>query len=517
MKIKFVLLFTFFTIENIYSQNLTWEKCYGGASSEFGQSIIRLDDGTFVSVGSTRSNGGDVIGLHGILDDEWLIRIDSSGTLISQKCFGGTDVDRATKIIRTFDNGFAICGYSESNNGDATSSGHHNFEDFWIIKTDSAFNIVWQRCFGSYATDIAYSISQCTDSGFVVVGNVANSGGDVLTWHGGNDIFVTKISKIGVKQWVKTLGGSGNDEGRDCCQTPDGGFFILGSGNSYDGDLPFNHIGSIYIFKLDSIGSLQWTRTYGGTSGEDAGSFIYNSDGRITIVGTTSSDDGDVVGHVFGADVWVLQIDLTGNLLWQRCIGTNGIESGRCINSTSDGGFILGASSYASDSIIQNYGGFDCWIIKLDSLGQYQWSKIVGGSDKDEINSILQISDHDYIYVASTASNDFDVTFNHSQYNDLWIGQLSDQTVNLQNLSNSIEECTAFFIDDNLTLKLICKEYSTSTLNFLNLNGQIIFSQEIKLYQGINYITLQIPLPKGICLFSLLNDKFVFTKKVFHY
>lgn len=481
-----------------FAQSLIWEKSYGGTVIEYGNSMIKSNDSSFIIVGATNSRDGDVSGLHGFAYDQWLISIDSSGTLNSQKCLGGMNDDEATKIIKTIDGGYAIAGYTNSFDGDVTGGGYHANEDFWIVKLDSSFNIQWQKCIGSYATDKAYSIKQCQDSGFIVIGTVGNSGGDVIVWHGNTDIFVVKLSSTGNKQWVKTIGGSSFDEGRDCYQTNDGGFLILGYGSSYDGDLLPNHLGSIYVFKLSNLGSILWSKTYGGSGVEEASQFINDEYGNTTIIGTTNSDDGDVTGHINGPDVWVLKIDSIGRLIWQNCYGTNGFEGGKCIGATSDGGYIIGASSLFGDSTIVNYGYYDCWIIKIDSIGRYQWSKIVGGSQWDEVNSILEISEHEYIFAATTSSSDFDVAFNHSQGDEMWVGKLTDIQLNTNNELVKNKDFSVNYNGSELIIRFISEHSKNSTLKIYNLMGKELYSQGLYLNLGLNVKTFSLDLPLGV-------------------
>src|SRR5690349_18657854 len=80
-----------------------------------------------------------------------------------QKCFGGSSGDPAYSILQSTDGGFFIAGYSWSDDGDV--SGNHGLSDYWIVKSDSAGNMLWQKSFGGSNNDVAWAMDQTTDGG----------------------------------------------------------------------------------------------------------------------------------------------------------------------------------------------------------------------------------------------------------------------------------------------------------------------------------------------------------------
>ena len=111
--------------------SIQWSKCFGGSDEEALISMKEDLNGNYVLVGGAASNDGDVIGQHGG-QDLWILKLDTSGTILSQKCLGGSDFDVAVSIDNTSDGGFVLAGFTYSQNGDVT--GVHGLSDYWILK-----------------------------------------------------------------------------------------------------------------------------------------------------------------------------------------------------------------------------------------------------------------------------------------------------------------------------------------------------------------------------------------------
>ena len=223
---------------------IEWQKCLGGTSWDYAKSIQQTSGGGFIVAGETWSNDGDVSGNHGIVDS-WIVKLNSSGDIIWQKCFGGTDDDVAFSIQQTSDGGFIVAGYTSSNDGDV--SGNHGGGDYWVVKLDSSGTIQWQKCLGGTDNDEAKSIQQTSDGGYIVAGETWSNDGDVSGNHGNSDYWVVKLNSSGDIEWQKCLGGTVKDIAKTIQQTSDGGFIVAGYTNSNDGDVSGIH-GDYYDF-----------------------------------------------------------------------------------------------------------------------------------------------------------------------------------------------------------------------------------------------------------------------------
>ncbi len=510
-----VFFFLLFFAMKSSSQQIIWEKSIGGSSADIGYSLLDAN-GKIIGLGSTSSRDFDVVGLHATptpFEDFWLFQIDSFGNLFNQRCIGGSFTDEGKKIIKTNDGGYMMTGFASSGDGDIAGSGTVRQKDYWLAKTDSTFNIEWGRLIGGGLSDLAKSIIQTSDSGFLIVGSSYNFGGYVLSHYGSSnypDIFIAKVSKSGIFEWGKTLGGSLNDTGIDVAQTSDNGYVVLGMSISRDYDIPSSSVGEIVFFKLDSIGNIQFVKTYGGTNGETVSNLIKEDDGSFVIIGSTGSGDGDVVGYIGLVDIWVLKVNNLGDIIWQKCLGSHGWEETTTAIKTNDNGYLIGATSFWGDSIIQNYSNFeDCWLVKIDSIGNYQWSKIFGGSHDDNVHSIIQVSDHDYVFTGSTESYDFDVSNCYgipNCYEDVWIVKLSDGFNKVNDDLNFLSDLSAFYDKNNLVIRFISKNNVKSTFRVLDLLGNTILSRNVDCNQGLNLLSIPFDASTGLYILNLTTN-----------
>jgi hypothetical protein len=150
-------------------------------------------------------------------------------------------------------------------------------------------------------------------------------------------------------------------------QTSDGGYIIAGSSSSNDGDVTGNHgREDSWIGKLDSLGTLQWQKSLGGSGWDRALSFQQTSDGGYIIAGFSDSNDGDVTGNHGNRDYWIVKLDSLGTLQGQKSFGGSGLDSAHSIQQTSDGGYIIAGHSFSNNGdVTENHGVADYWIVKL--------------------------------------------------------------------------------------------------------------------------------------------------------
>jgi hypothetical protein len=403
--------------------DILWQKCLGGTGNDYAKSIQQTSDGGFILAGETNSNNGDVSGNNGY-NDAWVVKLNSSGDILWQKCLGGTYDDYARSIQQTSDGGFIVTGYTFSNDGDV--SGNHGFGDAWVVKLNSSGDIIWKKCLGGTNEDYAYSIQQTSDSGFIVAGYTFSNDGDVSGYHGYFDYWVVKLNSLGDIEWQKCLGGTGNDYAKSIQQTSDGGFILAGETNSNNGDVSGNNgYNDAWVVKLNSSGDILWQKCLGGTYDDYARSIQQTSDGGFIVTGYTFSNDGDVSGnHGFG-DAWVVKLNSSGDIIWKKCLGGTNEDYAYSIQQTSDSGFIVAGYTFSNDGDVSGYHGyFDYWVVKLNSLGDIEWQKCLGGTYDDYAYSIQQTSDSGFIVAGITDSNDGDVSWYHG-YFDYWVVKLN--------------------------------------------------------------------------------------------
>jgi len=397
---------------------ITWQQFLGGSSEDGAYAVQQTDDGGFVVFGFTYSNNGNVSGNHGN-NDFWVVKLDSSGSVQWQKCLGGSaeesgylvEVGAKASIQQTNDGGYVIVGFTFSNDGDV--SGNHGSRDVWVVKLNNTGSIMWQRCLGGSNSDCGHSIQQTAEGGYIVAGHTGSNNGDVSGNHGGNDFWVVKLDSSGGIQWQKCLGGSNSEWATSVQQSSDGGYVIAGATDSNDGDVSGNHGGNdFWVVKLDSSGGIQWQKCLGGSNSDHAHSIKQTNDGGYVIVGFTFSNDGDVSGNHGSRDVWVVKLDSSGSVQWQKCLGEYSyLDLAFSVKQTSDNGYVVaGLRASAKTS------GISAILIKLDVSGNSSWQMCLDQSRKNLAFSVQQTNDSGYV-VAGTYET-------YDECGDLWIIKL---------------------------------------------------------------------------------------------
>jgi hypothetical protein len=408
------------------------------ADYEYRCTIQLTNDGGYIVAGPVGSNDGDVTGNHGGMD-VWLVKLDAAGVLQWQRCLGGSAEELPRSIQQTTDGGYIIAGKSNSTDGDVDGL-HGGAADAWVVKVDATGTIQWQKCLGGSELDWAWSIQQTNDGGYVMAGHTRSNDGDVSGFHigddGADDAWVVRLDTDGTMLWQKCLGGSAIDAAYSIQQTLDGGYLVAGLTTSNDGDVSGWHGGAgasdIWLVKLDVAGNIQWQKCLGGTSNDWTWSTQQVFDGGYVVSGYTHSNNGDVSGNHGGVfDAWVAKLDSVGGLEWQKCLGGSGGDWAFSIRQNVDSSYVVGGCTTSNDDdVVGNHGGvYDAWIVKLDNGGVLLWQKCLGGADSDGIQSIQQCTDGGYVATGWTSSNDGDVSGNHGSH-DVWVVKLGPDEFN---------------------------------------------------------------------------------------
>ncbi len=415
-----------------YGQNtvpvIEWQKNIGGMQPEGIVSTVLTSDGGYAFIGEANSTDGDLAGVEHNYGDVWVVKVSASNKIEWQKKLGGTESERGCSIVQASDGGYAVLAYTPSNDIDV--SGNHGRDDAWLVKLSASGSIQWQKCLGGSSTELAYGLIKTADDGYAVLGRTTSNDGDVSgnndqNWGNG---WVVKLSSTGVIQWQKCLGGSAEDRLYSIAQTKDGGYIVAGETISTDGDVSGNHGAfDAWVVKLSSLGVLEWQKCLGGSRLDFAKSIIQTKDGGYILAAETNSNNGDVSGNDTGIDydIWVVKLSALGAIEWQKLLGGSGDEQAQSIIQAADGGYIIAASTSSNNGDITNpRGSIDGWIIKINTQGQLEWQKSLGGSSADKLLSILKTPDGGYLATGYSASNDIDVT-NNKGSTDAWIVKLS--------------------------------------------------------------------------------------------
>lgn len=404
-------------IPNVFLNELDIVSTYGGSKNDVFNAAVSTSDGGYATLGYTQSNDFDITTKTNEDFDFLLMRFSSDNSLLWTKTYGGSDDDRGSDIITTSDGGFLLFGFSKSNDGDATLN--EGNQDFWVIKVDANGSILWEKSFGFSGADVGYSVIQTSDNGYLIAGelDVTSSGGQgnakSTQRHAGGDFWVIKLSSTGDKEWSRYFGGSFTDTPFGVVQTLDNSYVIAGSSDSNDVDIK-NNIGTydFWVIKIATDGSLIWEKNFGGTEIDEARGITFTDDGNILVVGDTRSSDANVSINNGAADVWIIKIDLNGDLIWEKTLGGSSFDVARSVSKTQDGGFLISGNSRSLDNGFTNNGQNDGLLLKIDTNGNLVWQKTIGGSETDFLYDAIELINQKIVAVGESASNDGDVSEN---------------------------------------------------------------------------------------------------------
>ena len=265
------------------------------------------------------------------------------------------------------------------------------------------------------------------DGGYIVSGSINTDGSP---GHFTEDMWVVKLNPSGIFQWQKVLGGSDRDESFSIQQTTDDGYILIGNTDSDNtGDVGSNHGGSdIWVVKLNPAGDIQWQQVLeelalnpGEASSRQRTGAIFSSAAPILTI------PGDVGTNHGGSDIWVVKLNPGGGIQWQKVLGGADFESGRSIQQTTDGGYVLAGNTDSDNTgnVGSNHGGSDIWVVKLNTAGDIQWQQVLGGSDRDESFSIReQLAGDRFLSGTTDSDNTGDVGPNHGG-SDIWVVRLN--------------------------------------------------------------------------------------------
>ena len=405
-------------------------KTLGGSKNESATAVIKTTDGGYAILGFTQSMDGDITNKTNESYDYWLIKYDAANQLQWQNTYGGSGDDRGIDLIQTSDDGYVVIGKSKSNDLDVSENA--GFDDFWVSKLDNGGSISWEYTFGFAGSDTPYSIIQTNDEGYLLSGvldvSASNGQGDrssAVRRHAGGDYWVIKLNANGIREWSNYYGGSFTDTAYDAIQTEDDGYIIVGSSDSDDVDISNANGGyDFWVIKISNTGALVWEKSFGGSEIDEARAISQTSDGNYLIVGDTRSNDLNVSLNNGAADLWALKISPNGTVLWEKTFGGSNFDVGRSISKTQDNGFLISGSSRSSDgNLTTNKGQNDAWLLKINSSGDLEWGKSIGGSETDFFNDVVELNNQTIVAVGDSSSSNGDVSENKG-FTDLLILKL---------------------------------------------------------------------------------------------
>lgn len=404
---------------------ILWQNSIGGTTDDYGYYVEATSDGGTIVLGSATSADGDFVSNFGDYD-VLLTKLNSTGGIQWIKNLGGTLLEEGYTVHQTIDGGYFITGYTRSSDGQVATN--HGARDIWVVKTNALGTIQWENTYGGTNDDRAYFTTQTSDGNYIMAGYTESTNGDVTFNNGGADVWVVKIDTAGALLWQKSLGGTGGDYGSHISETPDGGYIISAYTDSNDGDVSGYHGGGsdVWTVKINSTGTIQWQKCYGGSSLEYSTAAYSTVDGGYILLAYTLSSDGDITSTHGNFETWLVKLNAIGTIQWQKCLGGSDSDANYSLLKTLDEKYIIAGYTYSADGdVVGHHGGgeADYWIIKTDTTGTIEWQTCLGGTGDDQAFSIDQLADSTYVIAGLSASTDGDVIGNSGTY-DCWVVRL---------------------------------------------------------------------------------------------
>ena len=348
---------------------ITFERVYGGGGRDHATSVAQTKDGGYVIIGQAPSLGKNPCLLKTDSEGNvlWAQNIETdaeqySGFSVAQTRDGGyvtalsywccprqarilvvrTDPLGRRQWARSFgkegkDYSWGNC-VQETRDGGLIVTGGAGLAPY-MVKLYGNGDLQWERTYSLGEKNPCRSVHQ-VPGGFVAAG-------------GRHDMFLMRTSANGDVLWARTYGGGERDEAHWVEPTPDGGYVLTGHTESYGAGAR-----DIYIVKTDSNGRIVWTRTLGTQEAEVGYSVRATADRGYIVVGTTSPVGSD------DSDVYLAKIDSSGSPQWTRTYGGSGSDRAFSVDQTSDGGYVF--TGYTASC---GQGDLDMYLVKTDSLG----------------------------------------------------------------------------------------------------------------------------------------------------
>ncbi|MCS6917614.1 MAG: T9SS type A sorting domain-containing protein [Chitinophagales bacterium] len=374
--------------------------CLGGSQLDEARHIAKAGASGYVICGGTKSTDGDVTGNHGMMD-AWVLAYPAGEAF--KKCIGGSNNDIAQHVIQLADGGYLIVGDTYSSDGDMPSN--KGGVDVFVAKLNSAGTIVWIKTFGGSSGDYAKSALELADGKLIICGTTFSTDHDFSgNTHATNGAaWIMKLNSSGSKVWAYTYGSGlvgGYEEAYDIMQNADGTFTLIGS-NSAAGvhvkgsgywageESCFGVLPDLWLLNLSASGKkIKWEGSYGGGCVDGSAKIIGTADGYWMMAATTNSSNGQVTNAYPGEQIWVAKLGALSCIVPQNPMAYMYGFSGF---SRFDWDLVPGAKSYVFKvkPVGGSYTTYEPTVASqtlLLSPGTYKW-KVKAKCDPDKTSS----------------------------------------------------------------------------------------------------------------------------------
>ncbi|MGV0923760.1 T9SS type A sorting domain-containing protein [Empedobacter tilapiae] len=289
------------------------------------------------------------------------------------------------------------------------------FSLFSMLTISAQQDVLWEKTFGGEQAEYLYHAIPTLDYGFLILGSSASDAtGDIQKKNqGGLDYFIWKMDENGNQEWQNSFGGDGDDLLKSAITTPDGGFLLVGSSNSSkSGDKTEKAIGmtDVWMIKLDPTGTIQWQRTIGGLGNDEALTVIRTTDKGYLIGANSDSPKSNIKSQDnFGSnDFWIIKLDEKGTVLWEKTIGGEQEEALKTIVETKNGYLIGGISNSKKGELKSQDSHYlsSVWLVELNKEGEIIQEKTLENDQQSNLVSLNSTENKIILAVNYLAKNE---------------------------------------------------------------------------------------------------------------
>lgn len=347
--------------------SVAWEKPFGGDENDIALGVTTTKDKGYVVVGQSRSFGEGKT-------DFMAIKLDETGAIKWQKSFGGKQRDEPRAVAESVDGSLYMGGITKS----FTEKGDANI---YVVKTDANGKQLWQKLYGGEAKDEAFSLLALKDGGVLVAGSTKSFG------KGSYDAYLLKLDSSGNVVWDKTYGGKRAEHIYDIAATGDGGYFLVGSTESWgQGEA------DSYLLKIDANGNEQWSETFGESKSDVLYAIAVAPDGGAYVTGKTRSYESKKT------DLDLFKLNRHGRLVWHKVIGFKNHEYANDLVLTENGVLVVGMTKSLG------HGRADFYLLEFNESGNIIWGNMYGGDKYDIAHAVTATPDGGFVVVGESES-----------------------------------------------------------------------------------------------------------------
>ncbi len=250
--------------------------------------------------------------------------------------------------------------------------------------------VTFQKVYSSFYDKDGLDVLPTSDGGYIAVGMTTNNIFE------DTDVYIFKTNSLGDIEWTKSYGGALPDFASCILKANDGNYFVLGYSQSFGGGDY-----DTYLLKINTSGDTLWTKTYGSYGNEQGREIVPTADDNYMIVGFTNG----LATPDYNA--YLTKINIDGDVIWSKEYGGGAYEAGASVKQCADGGYIMIGQTYS-----YGHGNSDAWIVKTNSTGDTLWTRAIGGVLYDEGIFTLENSDSSLMFCirdSSSGAGDVDI------------------------------------------------------------------------------------------------------------